>query len=242
MKKTMDNGQWTMSKRRTAGLVLAIVFFVHGPLSIAHAYAFTRNLSLGAQGEDVRQLQIVLNSNPQTQVSYSGVGSPGQETDYFGEKTHAAVVRYQNLYASKILAPLGLSSGTGFVGASTRALLTQGGVGTAYAPTPAYVAPAKPVLTSVSPSRGGVGTVVTLTGTGFLPTGNKVSSVFEEFTNLPSSNGTTLTFTINGPFPKAFLDMNKAFYEEHNAEMNYDFVVSNSTGASAALPFRFMFY
>ncbi|MDQ5927884.1 MAG: hypothetical protein QG633_322 [Patescibacteria group bacterium] len=86
----------------------------------AHAYTFSRDLKLGDSGEDVRALQISLNADAQTRIAASGVGSSGQETDFFGEKTQLAVIRYQNLHADEILKPLGLATGTGFVGTATR--------------------------------------------------------------------------------------------------------------------------
>ncbi len=84
---------------------------------------FTRNLSIGDTGQDVLELQKILNTNTQTQVATFGAGSSGNETTYFGSLTRDAVIRYQNLYAQDILVPVGLSSGTGFVGFSTRAKL-----------------------------------------------------------------------------------------------------------------------
>ncbi|MFP4539846.1 MAG: peptidoglycan-binding domain-containing protein, partial [Candidatus Paceibacterota bacterium] len=56
---------------------------------------FDRDLSTGSTGDDVKSLQEWLNDNGYT-VATEGAGSPGNETDYFGERTREAVAAYQS--------------------------------------------------------------------------------------------------------------------------------------------------
>ena len=91
----------------------------------ACSFTWTRNLSIGSTGDDVRQLQRFLNGNPQTQVAVSGAGSPGNESSYYGPATARAVSKFQELYAAQILTPLGLTKGTGGFYTSTRTHLNE---------------------------------------------------------------------------------------------------------------------
>lgn len=78
----------------------------------AAGYAFTRNLTLGMTGEDVRALQQYLNAHGFT-VSAAGAGSPGYESAYFGLKTQMAVSAYQR--------SMGITPTAGYFGPKTRA-------------------------------------------------------------------------------------------------------------------------
>lgn len=79
-------------------------------------YTWTRTLTSGATGMDVMKLQQFLNSDADTRVSASGVGSAGMETEYYGPATAAAVSKFQTKYRSDILSPAGLVNPTGTFG------------------------------------------------------------------------------------------------------------------------------
>lgn len=89
---------------------------------------FTRDLAQGMSGEDVKCLQALLGVTPQT--------------GFFGPLTFEAVVKFQEQNAAQILTPLGLTAGTGYVGARTRAVLN--GMLTPVTPPPT-VTPTPPV-------------------------------------------------------------------------------------------------
>lgn len=86
---------------------------------IPTGYKFNRILKLGQISEEVKYLQIFLNSDSDTKVADSGPGSPGSETDKFGPLTKAAVIRFQEKHAEDILTPIGYAKGTGKVGLMT---------------------------------------------------------------------------------------------------------------------------
>ncbi|MCD6500929.1 peptidoglycan-binding protein [bacterium] len=75
---------------------------------------FSANLYYGMRGNGVRCLQEFLKAQGKE------IYPQGLVTGFFGPLTRAAVMRFQEKYASEILFPLGLKKGTGFVGPSTR--------------------------------------------------------------------------------------------------------------------------
>lgn len=155
-------------------------------------YDFNTNLRFGNSGVEVQALQTAL------QKEGFSAGASGQ----FDEATASAVVGFQQKYASEILTPLGLKFGTGYVGPSTRAKLNAlYGCGIAVPPPP----PSGVTLQSISPSSGLITTTITLTGTGFTPTGNdvKIDSLLSNWsgysgyiTNLSPLNNSTLQFVL----------------------------------------------
>ena len=142
--------------------VLQIQAGAQGPINstIRSGLSFSRNLQVNSQGEDVRQLQVFLNNNG-FPVAATGAGSLGRETNFFGNATHAALVKYQT--------SVGVSA-TGYLGPLTRAKIAENITPTASAtaaPTP-VVTPSSPATTvpSMAFSRplgtGSEGTDVTL--------------------------------------------------------------------------------
>lgn len=78
--------------------------------------AFTRNLTLGYGGHDVKNLQIYLNYKG-FPVASSGAGSKGNETTYFGNLTKQALSKFQ---ASNNILP-----SVGFFGPLTRKFIEE---------------------------------------------------------------------------------------------------------------------
>ena len=60
--------------------------------------SITRTLKSGAVHKDVKLLQKILNTDPETQIAASGPGSPGNETTLFGAMTRKAVEKFQIKY------------------------------------------------------------------------------------------------------------------------------------------------
>lgn len=80
---------------------------------------FERDMFYGMRGEEVRCLQEFLKKQGPE------IYPEGLVTGNFFELTRAAVIRFQEKYASEILAPIGFTKGTGFVGRLTRDKMNQ---------------------------------------------------------------------------------------------------------------------
>jgi len=78
---------------------------------------FMTTLALGSSGNDVSLLKIVLNSDKDTKIATS---STGEISNVFDLATQTAVNKFQEKYAREVLAPSGLTRGTGTVGPATR--------------------------------------------------------------------------------------------------------------------------
>jgi hypothetical protein len=78
----------------------------------------TQPLTPGTQSPEVTALQKILNQDPQTIVAAAGVGSPGQESDYFGKATVVAVQKFQEKWGI-VTAGSPATSGFGAVGPKT---------------------------------------------------------------------------------------------------------------------------
>ncbi len=106
------------------------------------ACSFTKDLTLGVTGDDVKCLQQYLNSAGY-QVAASGAGSPGSESMYFGNLTKTAVSKWQ--------AAKGVSPAAGYFGAISRAKYTSlAAVAPGTPGTPPVVVPGTGLMVSVA--------------------------------------------------------------------------------------------
>ncbi len=95
---------------------VASVSRTYYPQNVPSGFSFQYELRSGAQGEIIKYLQSVLNTDPGTRVANSGYGSIGMETTSFGPATRSALLKFQRKH--------GISA-TGIVGPSTRTALNK---------------------------------------------------------------------------------------------------------------------
>ncbi|OGZ02655.1 MAG: hypothetical protein A2946_00230 [Candidatus Liptonbacteria bacterium RIFCSPLOWO2_01_FULL_53_13] len=89
------------------------------------SYFFPRTLRIADEGEDVKQLQIYLNTHGFL-IAPDGPGSLDNETTIYGALTYDAISRFQEAYANELLVPLGLTKGYGYFGPLTRRYVNGG--------------------------------------------------------------------------------------------------------------------
>ena len=97
-------------------LIVLVAMLFWWPLA-SWGFVFEGTVAEGEENLTIKNLQIILNQDSRTQVSESGVGSPGQESAFFGVKTRGALARFQRLN--------GVSGEYGFVGPKTRLVLNK---------------------------------------------------------------------------------------------------------------------
>lgn len=218
-------------KKTPISIIATILLIIAGSVS-AESFTgviFLSNLSLGESSPAVLSLQKFLNSDSDTRLADTGPGSPGMETDYFGSLTKNAVIRFQEKYKNEVLAPAGLSYGTGYVGAMTikkiNALALSGAASSVvtnqnttssqsspvpYSQTNNSIVPSgsvsvskTPVVFSVSPEKVRRGDIVVVTGKNFTPTDNTVflgdGPIKTRYDGLPSYDGRTVSFIYKPP-------------------------------------------
>ncbi|MFA6253757.1 MAG: peptidoglycan-binding domain-containing protein, partial [Candidatus Paceibacterota bacterium] len=141
-------------------------------------------LGLGSHGAEVKLSQITLNLDLATRVAATGDGSPGKETDYFGNKTRLAVLKFQKKY--------GIKGETGRIGPQTSTLMAylrsklitepkfgskiKKSVTSAIGPVASSVTLK---LASLQPTIVGNGGRVTIYGEGFTKTGNDIETKYK---------------------------------------------------------------
>ncbi|MEK7212102.1 MAG: peptidoglycan-binding domain-containing protein, partial [Patescibacteria group bacterium] len=139
------------------------------------AYSFTRDLTVGSKGDDVKALQQMLNSKGYT-VAASGAGAAGNETTYFGALTKAALVKYQ--------AAMGVSPTSGYFGPITRAKIASGTVpSTPSTPGGTTTPITGSVTVSIAPGSPAAATIAD-------------GSAYNEFLKLNFANGTSGSVSI----------------------------------------------
>ena len=209
-----------------------VIAFLVVLVSVSLANAdIVRTLKLGSTGSDVRDLQVLLNKDPETAVATVGAGSPGNESQYFGSLTRAAVLKFQTKYADEVLYPIGLSFATGVVGPQTRNKINKlfsSNSSESNLPLPPVVLNV-PHINSISPDVVTANPqMITISGTDFTTYGNKIIIANDNDKGIGyynSADGKTITF----PFVSTFAEKIKVQLSAYKGTSNYQAILSAFT-------------
>ena len=96
-----------------------------------------------------------------------------------------------------------------------------------------------PVISSLNPEIVTNGSIVTIKGQGFSPTGNRIMLTYGLVDNVPSSDGQTLTFTMN-LFNDVFnsIKSNPQAWQKAPETVNIPVFVQNASGLSNIVTFK----
>lgn len=202
-------------------VILMIVASSFIPFVVFAQTNFVRDLFIGISGSDVFDLQKILNSDFETKIADSGVGSSGNESTYFGNLTKLAVEKFQLKYSDYVLKPVGLAVPTGYVGAFTRDFLNKNFLNKQNSTTSTFVTtqnspitPEKkettrgvPIIDSISPETVTGKTKITILGKNFTDKNNIIITL-ESRTALKdiksTENGTKIEFEFESSIQKTF--------------------------------------
>jgi peptidoglycan hydrolase-like protein with peptidoglycan-binding domain len=203
-------------------LLLLFSFNVYADAQTSSSTAVISNLWLGSSGAQVIALQKILNQSADTRIASAGPGSPGNESGYFGALTRAAVIRFQNKYASQILARAGLAQANGFVGSYTRVMLnavsfvaTSGAGSSPTAVTTVSPATASPLIattTAQNPNQKNLDLYISAVNAKGMKEGYASSTLTLIDQKIRTINATTTDFT------QQFFDQQKALYQKQISE------------------------
>lgn len=188
---------------------------------IPAGFVFARDLAQGSSGTDVMYLQMLLNSNAATRVATAGPGAPGQETQFYGSLTAAAVRKFQQLHASEVLTPFGLTVGTGYFGQSARTLANSLVLPSSSA-VPTQVPKSIPTSTSVPTPQPFVPTSTPLPTSTPTPTPTPTSTPTPTPTSTPTPTPTPTSAVQTEFFVKPYLvyPADKPMYPEYETAVN----------------------
>lgn len=211
-------------------------------LSTISNAALYRTLRQGSTGADVRELQVLLNKDPETRIALTGAGSPGRETTSFGSLTRQAVIKFQAKYAGDVLYPAGISFPTGVVGQMTRAKLSalypsgspasQGGSLPAGNVNPPRIDSISPSIISSSSQS------LTISGSGFTSSGNSVivaSDGDRSAGSYTSVDGKTITISFTSTAVEKIKTQLAIYKNAYNYQSILSAIIDNLSGETISV-------